>query len=125
MLFVVSYALIITVRPQTLVGTPILVPWNVEPSDADVQVPAGSDLIFDLRFVQDAGDAELAIANMQPAEGEDAGTALVTFLWLVSVACPFSLSFSPSSYPLSPPQSLSFELLFLIMLAYAHPSGTS
>ncbi|PPQ91516.1 hypothetical protein CVT25_008903, partial [Psilocybe cyanescens] len=74
-----TYALIITVQPQTLVGTPTLVAWNVEPSDTDVQIPAGSDLIFDLRFVQDVGDVGLAIANVQPAEGEDAGTSLVTF----------------------------------------------
>ncbi|PPQ89958.1 hypothetical protein CVT25_010534 [Psilocybe cyanescens] len=72
-------ALIITVQPQTLVGTPTLVAWNVEPSDADVQVPASSDLVFDLRFVQDVGDVGLAIADVQPAEGEDAGTTLVTF----------------------------------------------
>ncbi|PPQ81532.1 hypothetical protein CVT25_013326 [Psilocybe cyanescens] len=55
----------------TLVGIPTLVAWNIQPSDADVQVSPDLDLIFDLRFVLGVADVGLATVNVQPVEGED------------------------------------------------------
>jgi len=58
----------ITLQPQTIVGSPTLVLWTREGSDAP-------DFSFDLRFVQGSTDVGLALANLEMTVDDQFGSA--------------------------------------------------
>jgi len=62
----------ITLQPQTIVGSPTLVLWTREASDAP-------DFSFDLRFVQGPTDVGLALANLEMTTDDQFGSASVLF----------------------------------------------